>query len=328
MKGQALFLGKKLVRLILLLIAVSILTFCLMELSPVDSAQAYIGGNAMKLSSEKREQIEEQWGLNESMPTRFTKWAGSVLKGDFGTSLIYKRPVLDVIGEKFKASLLLMISSWLLSGIIGFFLAVVAGSHQETLLDKGIKGYCYILMSTPTFWLCLLLIMVFSVWLGWFPVALGTPIGVYSSDVSTWDLLHHMILPMVTLSVIGIASITMHTREKMTQVMHTDYMLFAAARGETLNQRVKNHGIRNILLPFTTLQFLSFSELFAGTILAENVFSYPGLGQATVDAGMKGDIPLLMGIVIFSTIFVFTGNFIADVLYSFIDPRIRKGVAL
>ncbi len=105
-------------------------------------------------------------------------------------------------------------------------------------------------------------------------------------------------------------------------------MLFAQARGETTKQRVINHGMRNMLLPFITLQFLSFSELFAGTILVEKVFSYPGLGQATVDAGLKGDVPLLMGIVLFTTIFVYVGNLIADLLYSVIDPRIRKGATL
>lgn len=328
MKQSLFFLGKKLFRLILLLIAVSIMTFGLMEISPVDPAQAYIGSNAMKISSEKRAEIEKQWGLDDPMLVRFGKWGVSILKGDFGDSIIYKQPVLKVIGEKFKASFALMLSSWVLSGVIGFMLAVLAGSRPKSLLDKTIKGYCYVLMSTPTFWLCLLLIMFFSVYLGWFPVALGTPIGVMSSDVSIFDLLHHMVLPMVTLSVIGIANITLHTREKLTQVMSTDYMLFAEARGETLSQRVKNHGLRNVLLPFITIQFLSFSELFAGTIVAENVFSYPGLGSATVEAGLKGDVPLLMGIVIFSTIFIYFGNFIADILYVVIDPRIRKGASL
>lgn len=328
MKKQLWFIGKKLLRLVALLVTVCVLTFALMELSPVDPVNAYIGGNVMKITSEKRAEIEEYWGLNDPMPVRFGKWAKATLKGDFGNSLIYKQPVLKIIGEKFIASLMLMLTAWLLSGMFGLLLALISGARRGTLLDKSIKGYCYVLMSMPTFWLCLLLIMVFSVWLGWFPVALGTPIGVMSENVTLFDLARHMVLPAFTLSVIGIASITLHTRQKMVDVMSSDYVLFARARGESRRQLVKNHGVRNVLLPFITLQFLSFSELFAGTVLAEQIFSYPGLGQATVEAGMKGDVPLLMGIVIFSTIFVFTGNFIADVLYAIIDPRMRKGATL
>ena len=328
MNEQLKFRGKKVLRLILLLLAVCISTFVLMDLSPVDPMNAYIGGNAMKLTQEKREQIEEHWGLNDPMPVRFVKWGKSLLKGDFGTSLIYKRPVLEIIKEKFSASLVLMLIAWTLSGLLGYFLAMISGAYQGTLLDKGIKGYCYVLMSMPSFWLCLLLIIVFSVNLGWFPIALGTPIGVLSENVSIWDLAHHIVLPAITLSVIGIASITLHTRQKLVDVMSTDYVLFARARGQSTMSIIKNHGIRNTLMPFITLQFLSFSELFAGTVVAEQVFSYPGLGQATVEAGTKGDIPLLLGIVIFSTIFIFTGNLIADILYAVIDPRIKKGVQL
>ncbi|KOP65445.1 ABC transporter permease [Bacillus sp. FJAT-18019] len=328
MKQGFLFITKKLLRLIALIIAICILTFSLLEISPIDPIKTYVGGNMMKLSEEKRAEIEAYWGLNDPTPVRFWKWAKAALSGDLGDSLIYKQPVIDIIGEKFKASFALMIVAWILSGLLGFLFALFAGGKPGGWLDKGIKTYCYLLMATPTFWLCLILVLIFSVWLGWFPATLGTPIGVLAEDVSVWDLLHHMVLPAITLSVVGIASITLFSRQKLVEIMSTDYMLFAKARGETLKQRITNHGLRNMLLPFITLQFLSFSELFAGSILVEKVFSYPGLGQATVDAGLKGDVPLLMGIVLFSTIFVYIGNLIADILYVIIDPRMRKGAAL
>lgn len=328
MKAVLLFIGKKILRLIALIIAICVLTFALLEISPVDPIQAYVGGNMMKLSEEKRAEIEEYWGVNDPAPVRFVKWAKAALSGDLGDSLIYKQPVIDVIGEKFKASCALLLIAWILSGLLGFLLAVFAGGKSGGWLDKIIKTYCYILLATPTFWLCLILILVFSVGLGWFPVALGTPIGVLTEDVSIWDTIHHMILPAITLSVVGVASITLFSRQKLVEIMSTDYMLFAQARGETVRHRIKNHGLRNMMLPFITLQFLSFSELFAGTVLVEKVFSYPGLGQATVDAGLKGDVPLLMGIVLFTTIFVYVGNLIADLLYAVIDPRIRRGATL
>ncbi len=134
-------------------------------------------------------------------------------------------------------------------------------------------------------------------------------------------------LPALTLSVLGVANICLHTREKAIEILSSDYILFAKARGESKKSIVFNHIIKNVALPAITLQFLSFSELFAGTIFAEQVFSYPGLGQATVQAGIKGDLPLLMGIVIVSVLFVFSGNLLADVLYKVIDPRMKEGTA-
>lgn len=146
-----------------------------------------------------------------------------------------------------------------------------------------------------------------------------------SQDVSFWDWLRHLILPAFTLSILGVASIALYTRDKLIEVMSTDYFLFAKARGEDGWTLIKRHGIRNILLPAITLQFLSFSELFGGTVLVEQVFMYPGIGQAAVSAGLRSDVPLLLGIVIFSAIFVYCGNLIADILYNFVDPRIKEG---
>ena len=323
-KGIGEFLTKKVLKLITLLVALCIITFVLMELSPIDPVTAYVGAST-KVSAEQRQLIAEHWGLNQPPIIRFWSWFKSIISGDWGTSMIYRRPVLEVIGEKFKASLYLMIIAWVISGILGFIMGIISGSNEDKLIDKIIRGYCYIVISTPTFWLGILFIMVFSVKLGWFPVALGVPIGVNAADVTFWDLLKHMILPAATLSLIAVSNICLHTRQKVIEVLDSDYVLFAKARGESKKSIIFNHVIKNVSLPGITLQFLSFSELFAGTIFAEQVFSYPGLGQATVSAGLKGDVPLLMGIVIISCVFVYSGNIIADLLYRVIDPRIKGG---
>jgi peptide/nickel transport system permease protein len=167
------------------------------------------------------------------------------------------------------------------------------------------------------------MLMIFSIYLGWFPSGLGVPIGSLSENVTFWEWLNRLILPMVTLSIVGVASITLYTRDKLIEVMNSDYFLFAKARGESFWGIIKNHGIRNILLPAITIQFMSFNELFGGTILVEQVFAYPGIGQATVAAGLRSDVPLLLGVVIISTIFVFVGNLIADMIYEYVDPRLR-----
>lgn len=318
------FAAQRVLKLITLLIALCVITFILMELSPIDPVTAYVGSST-KVGAEQRALIAQHWGLNKPPIERFMAWFTSMIKGDWGTSMIFRRPVLEVIGQKFLSSLALMGIAWVLSGIIGFILGIIAGVKEGKLADKLICTYCHILISTPTFWLGILFIMVFAVSLGWFPVAMSVPIGVMASEVSIWDKISHIILPSLTLSVLGIANICLHTREKVSDVMGSDYILFAKARGESPSSVVFNHVIRNVALPAVTLQFLSFSELFGGTIFVEQVYSYPGLGQAVVQSGLRGDLPLLMGIVIISLIFVYTGNFIADILYRVIDPRIREG---
>ena len=323
-KGIGEFLTKKVLKLITLLVALCIITFVLMELSPIDPVTAYVGAST-KVSAEQRQLIAEHWGLNQPPIIRFWSWFKSIISGDWGTSMIYRRPVLEVIGQKFMSSIWLMGISWILSGIIGFILGIISGIKEGKLIDKIIRGYCYIIMSTPTFWLGILFIILFSVKLGWFPVALSVPIGVLSENVGFAERMQHIILPALTLSIISISSICMNTRQKVIEIMESDYILFAKARGESQISIIFNHVLKNVSLPAITLQFLSFSELFGGTIFVEQVFSYPGLGQATVSAGLKGDLPLLMGIAIISLVFVYSGNIIADLLYRVIDPRIKEG---
>lgn len=322
--GIGLFILKKMFKLVTLLVALCIVTFILMEKSPLDPIQAYVGAD-LTVTQEQRDNIAEHWGLNKPPAEKFMSWFGSIAKGDLGTSMIYRRPVVDVIGERFMASLALMLVAWVISGVLGFVLGIISGANEGKVVDKCIRGYCYVLISTPTFWLGILLIIIFSVKLKLFPTGLGVPMGVLSDQVTIGSLIKHLVLPALTLSILGVANICLHTREKVIEILSSDYILFAKARGESKKSIVYNHVIKNVAMPAITLQFLSFSELFAGTVFAEQVFSYPGLGQATVQAGLKGDLPLLMGIVIISLIFVYTGNLVADILYRVIDPRVKGG---
>lgn len=319
------FLFFKTIRIASLLVAICLLSFLLVKNSPIDPVQAYIGADMLKVSPEQRAQIAEYWGLDKPVAVQFLNWGSAVLQGDLGTSMIFRRPVLDVIGEKFVNSIVLMLAAWLFSGVVGFTLGVVAAMKRNTWMDRFIQWYCYTLASTPTFWVGLLMVMVFAVWLGWFPVGLGVPAGVLAEDVTLLNRLQHLFLPAVTLSIVGIANVALHTRQKLIDVLSSDYILFARARGERGFTLFWRHGLRNVALPAITLQFAAFSELFGGAVLAEQVFSYPGLGQATVEAGLRGDVPLLLGLVIFSTLFVFVGNLLADLIYQVVDPRTREG---
>ncbi|GAA0695531.1 MULTISPECIES: ABC transporter permease [Clostridium] len=324
---QLKFLGLKFLRGCSLLIGLSILTFIMMYNSPIDPISAYIGGD-VSITTEQREALEEYWGLNNPPQEQYLTWLKNFASGDMGTSKIYRRPVSNIISEKFTASFVLMGISWILSGVIGFCLGILAAVKKGKPLDKIIKCLSYIQASVPTFWLGLMLLIIFSVWLRWFPIGISVPIGVMSSEVTLWNHIHHMILPIITLSVLGIANVTLHTREKMIDVLNSEYILFAKARGERSWEIIKNHGIRNVALPAITLHFAYFGELFGGSVLAEQVFSYPGLGSTLTEAGLKSDLPLLMGIVVVSAVFVFTGNMIADILNAIINPRLKEGNSL
>ena len=315
---------KKFIRMITLIVAVTISSFFLVTASPIDPVQSYVE-SGVAVSSEQREEIADYWGLNDTKTERFKSWFTKAIKGDMGQSLIYRRPVLSVIGEKFKASLVLMAMAWIISGVLGFTLGMVMGIFNGKPVDKIIKSVCIFLSSTPSFWLGMVFLIVFSVKLAWFPIGLSVPIGVSSEEVTIFQRMHHAILPALTLGFASFSNIALHTRVKIKEIMDSDYVLFAKARGESFLNIINRHIIRNAIIPAITLQFASISEIFGGSVLAEQVFSYTGLGQATVEAGIRGDIPLLLGIAIISSIFVFFGNFIADILYNTLDPRIRIG---
>ena len=320
------FIGKNLIRILLLTICISMVTFALMKASPIDPLQANVGQAALgTMSQEQREKLEEYWGVNTPPIRQYLSWAGDFVRGDMGISLLYRQPVTEVIAVKLSNSLFLMITAWIISGVLGFLLGVVSGMNQGKFVDKLIRGYCLVVSSTPAFWLALLLLMIFSVWLQLFPIGLSVPIGVEASGVTFLDRVYHAVLPALTLSITGVSNIALHTREKMIDVMESDYVLFAKMRGEKGWRLFRYYGFRNVLLPAVTLHFASISEIFGGSVLVEQVFSYPGLGQAAVAAGLGSDLPLLMAITIVSALIVFGGNLAANLLYGMIDPRIRRG---
>ena len=313
-------------RFALLMLAVGLVVFALVSMSPIDPVQANVGQAAyVNMSEAKRAQLASYWGGDVPFWERFANWAGALLQGDMGTSLRFNAPVSEVIAHRAANSLALMGIAWLLSGALGFALGVAAGARRGGALDRVVRSYCFLLASTPTFWLGLLILMVFAVQLGWFPIGFSVPIGVSAADVTLADAVHHLVLPALTLSVTGVANIALHTREKVVDVLESDYVRFARARGESELSVIVHHGLRNVALPAVTLQCAFISEIFGGSVLVEQVFSYPGLGQAAVTAGLGGDVALLAGIALVSAALVFGGNLLANILYGVFDPRMRIG---
>lgn len=318
------FAVKKLIRMTLLLLGVSLAAFLLMDASPLDPLQTNIGQAALgSMRPEQTARLKEYWGVNAPPAERYLGWLGNALQGDFGVSLLYRQPVLDVIGQRLSNSLGVLLFAWLLSGVLGIGLGVIAGASRGRWPDRLVRGCCLAVSSTPAFWLALLLLIIFSVWLKLLPIGLSVPIGMETASVTILERLRHAVLPALTLSVAGAAGIALHTREKTVDVMESDYILFARARGE--RHILRRHVLRGVALPAMTLQFAAVGELIGGSVLVEQVFSYPGLGQTAVAAGLGGDMPLLMGITVITAAIVFGGNLAADLLYGVIDPRIRRG---
>lgn len=322
------WMAKNIVRMFLLILCVSMVTFALMKVSPVDPLQANVGQAALgSMSREQREKLEEYWGVNAHPVEQYLSWGKDFIRGDMGMSLLYRQPVSEVIAVKLSHSLLLMLLAWVISGVLGFILGVISGMNRGKMTDRLIKAYCLMVSATPAFWLALLLLMIFGVWLHLFPIGLSVPIGMEAEGVTFGDRLYHAVLPALALSITGVSNIALHTREKMIDIMESDFILFARMRGEKGWRLFRYYGFRNVLLPAVTLQFAAVSEILGGSVLVEQVFSYPGLGQAAVAAGLGSDLPLLMVITIVSAVMVFGGNLIANLLYGLIDPRIRRGGA-
>ncbi|MDR3173300.1 MAG: ABC transporter permease [Treponema sp.] len=317
------YIALYLLRGISLLFAAGVVSFALVSVSPIDPIQQYILANP-GVSEENITRMEEYWGLNEPPVSRYFSWMGAILRGDLGMSKSFRRPVAEIIGHRFGASLALMAAAWTLTGLFGFGIGCVMGMFHGRLADRVIKRICLVMCSVPTFWIGLVFLMVFSAWLGWFPFGMAVPPGVPAAEVTLLQRLRHLVLPALTLSFLSFANLALHTREKLVDVLESDYVLFAKARGEKPGSILRRHGLRNILIPAVTMQFGSFSELFGGSVIAENIFSYPGLGAAATSSAMT-DIPLFLGITLFSTLFVFVGNMTANILYGIIDPKIREG---
>ncbi|OWV29098.1 ABC transporter permease [Halomonas campaniensis] len=316
---------KRLARLALVLLCVALVSYGLMMASPVDPVDAYLGPQMAQVSPEQRALIAQRWGFDQSPAVQFGHWLRQLISGDLGWSHVYNQPVSEVIGQRFQRSIALLGSAWLLSALLGFSLGVVAGAKEGSKLDSIISTYALITASTPAFWLAILAVLLFSVTLGWTPTCCAGPAGVLNQDVTLVTRLHHLLLPIVTLALLGIANITLHTRARMLELMRSEVATHAFAQGASRIDVAWRHGLRHASLPAVTLAFASLGELFGGSILIEQVFTYPGLGQATVAAGLRSDVPLLLGIALFTALFVSIGNMIADSLYAVIDPRIQPG---
>ena len=301
------------------LIGVSLLVFIAVELAPGDVVDAILPPESYA-SEEAKEQMRERFGLNDPAPLRFVHWMGRTATGDLGYSLTSSEPVTDVIFRRLPATLQLVGFAMVLSIVIGIGSGIIAAVKQYSWIDYLMTFFSFLWLSIPAFFLGLLLIYTFAVKINWFP-AFGASSA--AADSAFLDRIHHLVLPGLTLGLELAAALTRYTRASMLDVLHTDYLRTARAKGVHERAVILRHALKNALIPVITVIAFRLPYLIGGAVIIETVFQWPGLGLLMLNAAVQKDYPLIMGLALIVTLVVVVSSFIADVAYSLVDPRIR-----
>lgn len=316
--------AKRLLAIPIILLAVAAMTFGLTWLSPFDPITAYVGAEN-QVSQETRGEIARAWGLDRPVHEQFGIWISNLAQGDLGNSrLLAGQPVAEEIAARIPASMLLVGGSLVLVLVGGLVFGTLAAAFRGSVFDWLVRGLCYFNVSSPSFWIALLALFVFSVQLGWLPA--GGTSDLRAETTSGLDL-RYMILPMATLALTQYAWFTLFVRNTLLEVMKDDHVQFARAQGIGEAAIILRNALPNALIPFVTLTGVNLSELIGGAVLIETIFGWPGLGNLAVQAALAVDIPLLVAITLGTSVFVVLGNLLADVLYQFLDPRIRESLS-
>ncbi len=307
-----------------LIFGVLTLTFFVIRLAPGDPASFFIQPG---VSPKVAEQLREQYGLNDPLIVQYFKWLGSILQGDFGRSFSRHRPVFDVILEAVPITVSLALIGITMQFVFGILLGVISAVKQGTKLDRVLTVSALFIYSMPEFWLSLMLIIVFSLKLGWFPASNLNSVGADALSTVEFilDRLHHLVLPIFVLSLGGIAGLARYVRGQMLEVIRQDYIRTARAKGLSENVVIFKHALRNALLPVVTILGGSLPALFSGALFIEVIFAIPGMGRVAVEAVFARDYPLIIANTFISGTLIVLGNLLADVLYAVVDPRIKLG---
>jgi len=305
----------RLILMIPVIFFVSIMVFTIMHLIPGDPAYVMLGEEA---SQERVNALRKELGLDRSLPVQYVSWLAKAVQGDLGRSIKSNVKVLEAILARLPVTGYLALSAILFSILVALPVGIIAGVKPKSTLD--VLGTVFAMggIAMPSFWLGILLIFFFSLHLGWLPIS-----GYVSPREDLWESLRHMVLPAVTLGGSLAATNTRFIRSSMLEVMNKEYITTARAKGLREIGVVRVHALKNALIPVVTMLGLQLGLLFGGALVVETIFAIPGLGRLIVGAIFARDFPMVQGIVLFMAVFVLMANFLVDILYSFLDPRIR-----
>ncbi|MGB5047892.1 MAG: ABC transporter permease, partial [Caldilineaceae bacterium] len=324
-----------------LLVVISIIVFALISLAPGGPMSAF--EENPNLTPEDLARLEEQLGLNQPIHERYLRWAGRIVQGDWGYSNATRRPVLEEIGDRLPNTLQLMLVAFVFTLVIALPIGILSALKQYSLFDHIATFFAFVGQAIPIFWFGLILIIVFNVWLknpvspstgfAWSnllgcsdctPLMPGGGMAPYGvDDPSFGQRVQHLILPVFMLALFGAGTYTRYMRGQMLEVIHLDYVRTARAKGLAESRVVIGHAVKNAITPIITIMALEMPGLFGGALFTETIFSWPGMGRLFFRSAQRVDYPLLMGIVMINAVLIIFFNLIADVMYAFLDPRVR-----
>lgn len=312
------YVTRRLIQAIPLLLGISLISFGILKAVPGGPTAAYEGNP--NFTDEDLRRLEAAFGLDQPVHVQYLNWLTHFVQGDWGYSYSGGQPVLQLILERLPNTLYLTIVAYLVVLLIAVPIGVLTATRQYSWFDHIVTGSTFAFLSTPTFWLGLLLLLFFGLQLRWLPLGGIQTLG---TDFSLVDRLRHLILPVATLALVQIGSYTRFLRASMLETIHQDFMRTARAKGLVERVVVRRHALKNAAIPLVTVAALDLPDLFAGALVTEQIFGWPGMGRLFWDSATRFDYPVLMGILAITSILIVLANLLADVVYGYLDPRIR-----
>ena len=312
---------RRLAQAVLIVLCVSLIVFIFINLAPGDP---YTQRLDPSVSAEVREEMLERLGYYDPVHIKYFKWLSAVAHGDLGYSIKYKKPVADVIGERLPNTIVLGLAALILSTAIAIPAGIISATRRNSIFDYVGTILSFVGISIPAFFFGLLMIKIFSFDLKLFPISGMTTVGKnYNGLALVKDIAAHMVLPTIVLALLQTATLMRYTRSSMLEVFDQDYIRTARAKG--LSERVvtNKHAFKNALIPVITILSMQIPSLFSGAVLTETIFVWPGIGRLSYTAILDRDYPLIMALLLLTTVIILICNLIADLLYALIDPRIR-----
>lgn len=330
------WISNKILILFITLIGSSLISFSLVRLIPGDPVQNLLGERGG--TPEQIEEMKKRFGLDKSLPEQYFYFISNAMKGDLGNSIITQRGVSEEFWSRFPATLELGFSALIWSALLGIPLGILAAYKRNSIWDYGVTGVSLLGFSMPIFWWGLLLILLFSVNLGWFPVsgrvsvAFDIPMQTGFYLIDSWQMgseafmssLKHLVLPALVLGTIPLAILTRITRSSLLEVMNEDYIRAAKARGIATQKIILKHALRNALLPIVTILGFLVGSIMTGAVLTESIFSWPGVGRWLIKSIEARDYPVIQGGILYTSAAIVLVNIVMDVIYSFLNPKLKK----
>ena len=318
---------KRLLQAIPLLLGIITITFFMIRIAPGDPMEMYRErrqGQGREMDPQVIELMRKRYGLDQPIPVQYVKWVANVVRGDLGESFQYRRPVRGLLAEAIPYTLQLTVLALILDAAIGITLGIIAAVKQYSALDKAVTIGSLIVYAIPGFWLALMLVLLFSVKLGWFPTSQTRSMDydLMSSGAQVLDRLWHIVLPVFVLGIASAAGTARYMRNRLLEVLSEEYVVAARARGYSERTVIIKHAVRNALIPIITIYGLSLPFLLGGATLVESIFAWPGMGRLTVGAVGARDYPIIMATTMLAATLTVLGNLLADLAYAAVDPRV------